>query len=107
MFSVGGGWRILGLSRDALERSWSPLGYHLGVWGEHLQHLGMIVLSQGGVRRENNEKLESDDLLNENAMFLRSQGLPNDTHMQPKLAERSKKIEKKRKGSKELSLIHI
>ena len=37
----------------------------------------MIFLSPGDVQSENSEKLEFDDLLNENAMFLRFQGLQN------------------------------
>ena len=51
----------------------------------------MIFVSQSGVRRENSEKLEFDDLLNENAMFLRPQGFQNKTKMVPKLANRRKK----------------
>ena len=51
----------------------------------------MIFETQGGVRSENSEKLEFDDALNENAMFLRSQGLQNDAKMVPKLAEKRKK----------------
>ena len=37
----------------------------------------MILGTQGGVHIENHEKLEFDDPLNENAMFLRFQGLQN------------------------------
>ena len=50
----------------------------------------MFVLS-GGVRRENSEKLEFDDPLNENARFLRSQGLQNEVKIVPKRTEKSKK----------------
>ena len=50
----------------------------------------MFVLS-GGVRRENSEKLEFDDPLNENARFLRSQGLPKEVKIVPKRTEESKK----------------
>ena len=50
----------------------------------------MFVLS-GGVRRENSEKLEFDDPLNENACFLRSQGLQNEVKIVPKRAEETKK----------------
>ena len=46
-------------------------------WAEHLERFGVMFVSQGGFRRENSEKLEFDDLLNENAMFYRSQGLQN------------------------------
>ena len=51
----------------------------------------MIFVSQSGVRRENSEKLEFDDPLNENAMFLRPQGLQNEAKMVPKRAEKRKK----------------
>ena len=47
--------------------------------------------TQGGVRSENSEKLEFDDPLNENAMFLRSQGLQNEAKMVPKRAKKRKK----------------
>ena len=46
-------------------------------WGAYLERFGMILGTQGGVRSENSEKLEFGDPLNENAMFLRSQGLQN------------------------------
>ena len=51
----------------------------------------MILGTQGGVQSENSEKLEFDDPLNENAMFLRSQGLQHDAKMVPKRAEKRKK----------------
>ena len=51
----------------------------------------MIFVSQSGVRRENSEKLEFDDPLNENAMFLRSQELRNEDKMIPKPAKKRKK----------------
>ena len=38
----------------------------------------MILGTQGGVRSENSEKLEFDDPLHENVMFLKSQGLENE-----------------------------
>ena len=62
-----------------------------GAWEEHLELFGMVFVSQSGVRHENNEKLESDDLLNENAMFLRSQGFQNEAKMVPKRPERRKR----------------
>ena len=43
----------------------------------------MIFLSPGDVEGENCEKLEFDDLLNEHAMFLRSQGLQHEAKMEP------------------------
>ena len=55
-----------------------------------MERFGMILGTQGGVQIENNEKLEFDDPLNENAMFLRSQGLQNEAKMVPKRAERRK-----------------
>ena len=51
----------------------------------------MNFVTQGGVRSENSEKLEFDDRLNENAMFLRSQGLRHEAKMVPKRAERRKR----------------
>ena len=51
----------------------------------------MVFVSQSGVRHENSEKLESDDLLHENAVFLRPQGFQNKTNMVPKLANKRKK----------------
>ena len=51
----------------------------------------MILGTQGGVQIENNEKLEFADPLNENAMFLRPQGLQNEAKMVPKRAEKRKK----------------
>ena len=62
-----------------------------GAWGGHLERFWLIFVSPGGVRSENSEKLEFDDLLNENAMFLRSQGLQNEAKMVPKRAEKRKK----------------
>ena len=50
----------------------------------------MILGTQGGVRSENNEKLEFADPLNENAMFLSSQGLQNEAKIVPKRPERRK-----------------
>ena len=58
----------------------------------------MNVVTQGGVRSENSEKLEFDDPLNENAMFLRSQGLQNEAKMVPKRAEKRKKSREEGKG---------
>ena len=51
----------------------------------------MIFGTQGGVRSENSEKLEFDYLLNENARFLRAQGLQNEAKMVPKRVEKRKK----------------
>jgi len=60
------------------------------LWG-NLERLGMIFLSPGHAEGETSEKLEFDDSLNENAMFLRSQGLQHEAKMMPKRAERRKR----------------
>ena len=59
----------------------------------------MVFVSQSGVRHENSEKLESDDPLNENVMFLRPQGFQIKTNIVPKLANRRKKSREERKES--------
>ena len=51
----------------------------------------MVFVPPGGVRRENGDKLEFDDLLNEIAMFSRPQGSRNELKLVPKRAERRKK----------------
>ena len=51
----------------------------------------MNFVTQGCVRSETSEKLEFDDPLNENAMFLKSQRLHNEVKMVPKRAEKRKK----------------
>ena len=51
----------------------------------------MIFLSPGDAEGETSEKLEFDDPLNENAMFLRSQGLQHEAKMVPKRPERRKR----------------
>ena len=50
----------------------------------------MVFVPPGGVRRENCEKLEFDDPLDEIAMFLRPQASQNELKLVPKRAERSK-----------------
>ena len=67
-------------------------------WGVYLERFGMIFGTQGGVQIENNEKLEFADLLNENIMFLRSQGFQNEAKMVPKRAEKRKKSREEGKG---------
>ena len=47
----------------------------------------MNFVTQGCVRSETSEKLEFDDPLNENAMFLKSQGLQHEAKMVPKRPE--------------------
>ena len=65
----------------------------------------MMFVLPGSVRRENSEKLEFDDPLNENAMFSSFQGLQNEPKMVPKQAEGRKmsreSIEKKNKYADE------
>ena len=56
-----------------------------------MERFGLMFLSPGDAEGETSEKLEFDDLLNENAMFLRSQGLQNEAKMVPKRAEKRKK----------------
>ena len=56
-----------------------------------MERFGMILGTQGGVQSENSNKPEFDDLLNENAMFLRPQRLQNEVEMVQKRPERRKK----------------
>ena len=51
----------------------------------------MIFVLSGGVRGEHSEKLESDDTLNRNVMFLRPQRLQNEVNIVQKQLERRKK----------------
>ena len=60
-------------------------------WRGYLDRFGLIFLSPGDAEGETSEKLEFDDTLNENAMFLRSRGLQNEAKMVPKRAERRRK----------------
>ena len=53
-----------------------------------MERLGVIFLSPGDAEGETSEKLEFDDPLNENAMFLSSQGFQNEAKMVPKRPER-------------------
>ncbi len=65
-----------------------------------MERFGMILGTQGGVQSENSEKLEFDDRLNENACFLRSQGLQNEIKIVPKRAEERKKSRERREKRK-------
>ena len=89
--SGGGFGMVLGLSQAAPERSWTPLGFLLGCLGKRFGFFLLMFETQGGVRSENSEKLEFDDRLTDHAMFLRSQGLRNETKIVPKRAKRRKK----------------
>ena len=62
-----------------------------GAWVCNFNLFAIISILPGSVRRENSEKLEFDDTLNENAMLLRSQGLQHEAKMVPKRAEKKKK----------------
>ena len=84
----GGSWGSPGTLLSAPGLLWGAIW---GAWGKNFERFGMSFVSQSGVRRENSEKLEFDDLLNENAMFLRSQGLQHEAKMVPKRPERRKR----------------
>ena len=84
----GGSWGSPGALLSAPGFLWGT------IWtsrGGNLERLGVIFLSPGDAEGETSEKLEFDDPLNENAMFLRSQGLQNEVKMIPKRAEKKKK----------------
>ena len=89
--SQGGFVRLLGLSRDAPERSWAPLGYLLGCLGVYLCVVLDDFCAPWQCPRRNSGKLDFDDRLNENAMFSSFQGLQNEPKMVPKRSERRKK----------------
>ena len=56
--------------------------------GGNMERLGVIFLSPGDAEGETSEKLKFDGPLDENAMFLRSQGFQNEAKMVPKRPER-------------------
>ena len=91
----GGSWGSPGALLSAPGLLW---GTFWASWGGNLEPLGMNFVTQGCVRSETSEKLEFDDPLNENAMFLRSQGLQNEAKMVPKRAEKRKKSREEGKG---------
>ena len=86
---------VFGGSRGSLGTLLSAPGLLWGaIWdalAEHLERFGVMFVSQGGFRRENSEKLEFDEPLNANAMFLTSQGFQHEAKMVPKRAEKRKK----------------
>ena len=84
----GGSWGSPGALLSAPGLLW---GTFWASWGGNLEPLGVNFVTQGCVRSETSEKLEFDDPLNENAMFLRSQGLQNEAKMVPKRPERRKR----------------
>ena len=63
----GGSWGSPGTVPSAPGLLWGSFG---GAWGQHLGRVWMVFVPPGGVRRENGDKLEFDDPLNEIAMFL-------------------------------------
>ena len=77
----GASWGSPGALLSAPRLLW---GIFWRSWGGYMERLGVIFLSPGDVQSENSEKLEFDDLLIENAMFLRSQGLQNGAPGTPK-----------------------
>ena len=60
----------------------------------------MVFVPRGGVRRENGDKLEFDDPLNEIAMLSRPQASQNGVKLVPKRAESKKKTDKTRTESR-------
>ena len=85
---AGASWGSPGALLSAPRLLW---GTFWRSWGGNLERFGMMFLSPGDVQSENSDKLEFDDPLNENAMFLRSQGLQNEAKMVPKRPERRKR----------------
>ena len=77
----GGSWGSPGALLSAPGLLW---GTFWASWGGNFEPLGVNFVTQGCVRSETSEKLEFDDPLNENAMFLRSQGLQNGAPGTPK-----------------------
>ena len=84
----GGSWGSPGALLSAPGLLWGTFG---ASWGGNLEPLGRNFVTQGCVRSETSEKLEFDDHLNENAMFLRSRGVQNEAKMVPKRPERRKR----------------
>ena len=84
----GGSWGSPGALLSAPGLLW---GTFWASWGGNLKPLGMNFVTQGCVRSETSEKLQFDDLLNENAMLLTSRGLQNEAKMIPKRPERRKR----------------
>ena len=71
---LGGSWDSPGALLSAPGLPWATFW---GAWAGHVARFKMIFKTPGSVRGENSNKLEFDDPLNENAMFLKSQGLQN------------------------------
>ena len=84
----GGSWGSPGALLSAPGLLW---GTFWTSWGSNLERFGVIFLSRGDAEGETSKKLEFDDPLNENAMFLRSQGLQNEPKVVPKRPEMRKR----------------
>ena len=84
---LGGFWGSPGTLLNVPGLLWDTFW---GAWVCNLELWGMIFALPSSLRGENSEKLEFDDPLNENAMFLRSEGLQDEAKMVPKRAERRK-----------------
>ena len=91
----GGSWGSPGALLSAPGLLW---GTFWASWGGNLEPLGMNFATQGCVQSETSEKLEFADALNENVMFLKSQGLQHEAKMVPKRAEKRKKSREEGKG---------
>ena len=61
-----------------------------------MKRFWMVFVPPGGVRRENGDKLEFDDPLNEMAIFSRPQGSHNELKLVPKRPEKRKKSRERR-----------
>ena len=85
---LGSSWGSPGTLLSAPGLLWDTFW---GAWVGQFEFFGIIFVLPGSVRGENSEKLEFDDRLHENAMFLRSQGLQNEAKMVPKRPERRKR----------------
>ena len=83
----GGSWGSPGTVPSAPGLLWGCFG---SAWGQHLECFWMVFVAPGGVRRENGDKLEFDDPLNEIVMFSRPQASQNELKLVPKRAERRK-----------------
>ena len=90
----GGSWGFPGALLSAPGLLWVTFWTS---WGGDLGRFGLIFLSPGDAEGETSEKLEFDDLLNENA--------PKGSKMRPKWCQNGprggKEAEKKRKESRE------
>ena len=69
---LGPSWGSPGTLLNAPGLLWATFG---GAWAGHVGLFWIIFETPGSVRGENSNKLEFDDRLNENAMFLKSHGL--------------------------------